>query len=102
MPACFQLFRKGSVHAQKFTDVDNAICAYLEVVANDEQYVNDWYDHIGFLLALGRSFREIGQRWQDCIVKYPKDAEFYRLMLRINHFLMENYQADAWQEIGRG
>lgn len=78
MPNCFQLFRQGSGNAQSFMAVDNAICAYLDVPADDVEYVNGWYDYIGFSLACGKSLEAIG----DQLHRYEaKESPWARQML---------------------
>jgi hypothetical protein len=97
MPSCFQLFRQGSANAQRLADVDNAICAYLDVPASDEYFVGEWYDFIGFSLACGKSFTEVGATLQRMSAK-GSNPEWVLTLLRINHFLMENYSSEAWWE----
>jgi hypothetical protein len=94
MPVCFQLFRKGSASPQKLSDVDTAICAYLEEPVHDMFWAHGWYDFIGFHLACGDSFEKIAERIH---AAGPLDDRT-RAMLRINHFLMENYTVDSWRE----
>ncbi len=95
MPQCFQLFRQGSNAPQSFSVVDNAICAYLDVEADADKYVNGWYDYIGFELACGKTFVEIGEGLQRYVVE---GRPWALLMLKINHFLLANYTSQAWWE----
>lgn len=90
MPNCFQLIRDGS--PQPLVQIDNAICQYLDVPADDHKYVAGWYDYVGFGLAVGMGFGRIAD-----LCKADRDW----IMLRICHFLAEHYTSDAWVEIGR-
>lgn len=98
MPVCFQLYRLGSrTPASLHYEVDGAICAYLEVPMSETKYCCGWYDYIGLLLAMGKSFAEIADGLQRDIAE-GKATAWTWTMLRINHFLCENYSSDAWWE----
>jgi hypothetical protein len=100
MPNCFALTRIGSHEPTVLQDVDTAICQSLELPWDKTQWVEGWYDIIGFLLACGKSFADITDhcRKQMLTSRYP---EHYLTLIRINHFLLDNYSTDAWVEIGR-
>jgi hypothetical protein len=98
MAVYFQLTRLGDSAPSTFQQIDNAICQNLNLPWDTDRYALGWYDYIGFLLALGKTFQQITDMLQEDIARQtrPERADEYRTMLRINHFLLENYTADAW------
>jgi len=88
MPNCFTLTKKGESEPKRFVEIDEEICAYLEVPCDPVHWVFGWYDIIGLYLALGKTFEEI-------------DGELYGDKLKlINKWLQEHYTSDAWAERG--
>ena len=68
MPNCFQLLRNGE--AVSLTEIDKEMCLYFEEPCDPDRYFREWYNCIGFDLAMGRSFEEIrtiyaGAEWMD-------------------------------------
>lgn len=61
MPNCFQLIRKSQPEAGPvvLTEVDEELCRHFGVSIHPYCWYENWYDIIGFRLALGRSFAEI-------------------------------------------
>lgn len=94
----FQLTRLGSRSPSTFQSIDNAICQHTGLPWDDHRYCCGWYDIIGFSLASGKSFAEITDYLREKAdnPEWPEWQEGYRNLLRINHFLMENYTTDAW------
>lgn len=84
MPACFQLFRKdgSSPDPIPFPVVDEEICAHLGVTPDPVKYYMGWYDAIGFLLAIGKT-------WSEILLVYP-EAEPVLL------FMEATYTPNAW------
>jgi len=107
MPNCFQLTRRGETVPASLAQVDSAICQALELTWDPKHWAYGWYDYIGFKLASGRTFQQITDDIRAFIIKdrtKPDAAEWLEIdyvLLRINHFLLENYQSDCWVEIGR-
>jgi hypothetical protein len=98
MPNCIQLTRIGSREPSTFQDIDTAICASLGFQWDETRWAEGWYDFICFALACGRSFEWIGNNLQE---QMAKGADWALPLLRINHFLLENYTSDAWYEFKR-
>lgn len=105
MPACFQLIDKQTGQSEKFTTIDNRICKeLLNVVPHDIEYVNGWYDYIGFALACGQTFDNLRGKIQEHINIDDNDnieLAYWLDMLLINNWLDENYTASAWYEVSR-
>ncbi len=99
MAVYFQLTRIGSREPSAFQDIDRAICHNLELPFDDVRYAADWYDLIGFRCALGKSFQDTTDYINSRINDTGLDMAWrndYRTLLRINHFLLENYSTDSW------
>ncbi len=90
MPNCFTLTPKGSKEPESLAKIDEAICNHLGIPIHPTKYVEDWYDYLGFGLAMGKTFPELAERFRD-------DPP----LLKIAQFLDEHYTADVWAEIGR-
>jgi len=91
MPNCFQLTRVGDGYPANLHDVDRAICHHFEWVCSDDKWAKGWYNTIGFMLALGKSFSEIIDYYQPC----PNPMGY-----QVACFLAANYTSDAWYEHG--
>lgn len=103
MPICFQLTPKGYTAPATIQSIDDAICQALDLPWDADEFVCNWYDVIGFRLAMGKTFSQITDAINDSIAScleagHPASAYRYRIRLRINHFLLENYTPDAWNE----
>ena len=87
MPACFQLFPKGSNEPARFSDIDNAMREHFGAEPDDKHYYESWYDIEGFSCALGLT-------WENMKERKPERAA-------IIDYLSERYVCSAWAEIGR-
>lgn len=52
MPACFQLYRDGQI--QTLNSVDAAICEHMGEEVDSEYYCCNWFNIIGFSIAMGK------------------------------------------------
>jgi len=86
MPACFQLFKRGSDVPERFADVDDAICAHFGVTPDAERFYRSWYDIEGFGLAMGHD-------WDKLRTINPDRAD-------IINWLEANYTTQAWYSRG--
>lgn len=99
MPACFQLFRKGESEAVPLNTIDEEICAHMEVPVHDTYYCGDWFNTIGFKLAMGYSFdRIIGYYDGGAVFSKDDDREYCETLLKIAKFLSERFTQNAWYE----
>lgn len=106
MPACFQLYKKGSTEPEALQRVDEAICLHFNVPVHPKYWVGGWYNVIGFLIATGKG--ELGSQelrvavtdWYD---SYPDDIrnEVRKDALEVLAYLEANYTSNNWTEIGR-
>lgn len=97
MAAYFQLRRKDDGSLDTFQRIDREICQRLGLEFNDRLYACWWYDVIGFNLAMGITFQEITDILKTEMEANRKDADEYTNLIRINHHLMENYDAVHWR-----
>ena len=86
MPNCFTLTKIGENEPTRFVEVDNEICEHFGVEPHPEYFYHDWYDTIGLLLALGKSFEEI------------KVSGFSEKTVKIVEFLETRYTSSAWYQ----
>lgn len=98
MPNCFQLTRKGEREPATLVSVDEAICAHLGCRVDPVRYAHEWYDSIGFALAMGDTFDKIRNSYIKNDYYRP---EYKAVMVKIVDFLEANYTTSAWAEIGR-
>jgi hypothetical protein len=99
MAVYFQLYRIGSREAATLQSVDAAICQALELPFSEDKYVCSWFDIIGFQLACGKSFQTVTNLLMSNWGRYSygvKVNEFDQTLVRINHFLLENYTTECW------
>ena len=114
MSVCFQLFAIGSDKGEPLNQVDEAICKHFGVEVHPTLYYHDWFDVIGFRLALGKTWDEIVEEHQQYIREIEQsvcidDADssaldtlaWYTRTIEIVGFLRERYSVNAWREIGR-
>jgi hypothetical protein len=109
VPNCFQLRKKGAEAPEVLQKVDEAICAHYGVEVSSKYWFHNWYNVIGFLIALkGHNLgtdelREEVNKWYD---DWPSnEAEEAReckgQMFGILNFLEEHYESTNFVEIGR-
>lgn len=99
MAVYFQLYRIGSQEPAILQQVDAAICQNLGLPFDDSKWVCSWYDIIGFQLACGRSFQTITNLLMSNWERHSYGANvdsFDRTLVRINHYLLENYSTECW------
>jgi len=92
MPNCFQLIDKTTEQAEKFSVIDDKLCAHLGVEPHPKHYYRGWYDSIGLALAVGKSFEEILATVQEPHPTYGVDEE----SIKIVKWLDEHYTSTAW------
>lgn len=85
MSANFTLTRKGEFKPKALTNIDAEICEHLGIELHPENWCVNWYNTIGFSLALGCDWAEVTEIWGD----RPD-------WLRVIEFLRENYTVDCW------
>ena len=87
MPNCFTLTLKGDKEPAELAKVDTDLWIKFngEEPAGNDQWYCHWYDNIGLLLAMGKSFDE-------CIEEYKGN------MRKIAIYLKENYTSNAWYQ----
>lgn len=61
MAVYFQLFQNGE--AQVLTEVDREMCKHFNVFCDPDLWYQNWYNTIGFSLALGHTWEQIYKDW---------------------------------------
>lgn len=97
MPNCFSLTRKSEPEKGpvKLTQIDLEVASFMSVPCHDKYWCYNWYNVIGFGLAMGKTFADLREKE----IKEPD--EYSENMIKIIDFLDANFTADAWVEIGR-
>ena len=83
MPVHFQLYKHDSDTPETLSQVDKVICAFIGVEVDPVYWVADWYNTIGFSLALGHSFDKIRELFPDKV--------------QITNFIEDNYDVINWR-----
>ncbi len=89
MPNCFQLLRDGA--AVPLSEIDEEMCRHLGEPCDPNRYFREWYDLIGYDLAMGRSFEQI-----ETIYASPEWAESG--LLPVVQWLRANFTPRSWYE----
>lgn len=99
MPVCFQLIPKGSNEPEKLQTIDQKICEFLGVPVDEKKWCGDWYNVVGFRLAIGKTFAEIREEIQGYVLLQENDfLEEDKQMLLIIDFLDINYESNSFRE----
>jgi hypothetical protein len=98
MPVCFQLFSKETNQPEKLSLVDDRLCAFLGVTPHEHNYVHGWYDSIGFRLAIGKTFPQIREEFNEKISYEAEYKSVYQNLIRCLDWLEENYSTNSWWE----
>ncbi len=87
MPNCFQLIKKGEEEPTVLQTIDDDLWNLFENSVPDPntQWYRNWYNTIGLMLSVGRSFEEIRMELSD-------------EMGPIISYLSENYTIRCWFE----
>ena len=101
MPACFQLIKRSDEAAGpvRLTVIDEELCQHFGVPVDPVKYMGDWYDMIGFRLAIGKSFAEIREEFLEHIEEFRaigREALFYEDALRILEYLETNFLSNSF------
>lgn len=83
MAAYIQFLRDGA--AVPLCKVDEEICNMLHVDVHERNWVHGWFDTVGLMLALGKSFAEVREIFEG-------DETFQQIIA----YLEDNFQVDAW------
>jgi len=103
MPNYFQLVSKVSGEPEPFIKIDREMCEHFNQPCDEVKYFADWYDTIGFRVAMGKSFDDILQEFggylRDDRTEYERN--FYALQIEIVRYLKERFDTNAWARIGK-
>jgi hypothetical protein len=98
MPNCFQLFDKSSSEVVSLISVDERICKEVYNVEPHSKYwgstVFNWYDTIGFTIAMGKSLDQV----RDHYVKSDVWLEELPIINKVLDFLEDNYTTRSFYE----
>lgn len=87
MPNCFTLTRlnKPEEGPVSLTKIDEEMCKHFNVECDPVKYYCEWYNTIGLMLAIGRTFEEIFEIFEGS-----------ERTIEIAKWLQANFTTDAW------
>lgn len=104
MPNCLQLTRLSNQEAGPVVlqEIDHEICQWFLRPTDEEKWFFDWYNCIGFRLAMGKTFAEVEAQFDEYIADREDGIKpYYAMMKSIVGFLEERFTPNAWAEVGR-
>ena len=93
MAVYFQLYTIGSGEPVVLNRLDETLCTFLGVDVHPTRYVEDWFDVIGFRLAMGDSFEEILEYLEERKAEKP---DWYLRLVWVCEWLICRYEPNAW------
>ena len=84
MPNCFTLTAKNAQIPEKLSIIDEKLCAYFQVIPDEDRYYKGWVDIEGLSLAMGKD-------WAWMRGHFPERAP-------IINWLEENYTPDSFYQ----
>ena len=88
MPVCFTLINKNTgLSDEGFAEIDDKICQVFGMQPDTYRWVFNWYNCLGMLMAMGRSYQELKE-----IYEGNND------LLQVIDWLEDNYIIDYWRE----
>ena len=101
MPACFQLIRKGETAPVPLMKIDEEMCAHFKARVDANRYYGEWYNTIGFSLAMGKTFAQLHEQAVELAKPRPDDdadtdLSYVTMQLRIIEWLMANFDSNAF------
>jgi hypothetical protein len=91
MPNCFQLIDRTTGEAESLNKIDEQICELLGRPVHSRDYVENWFDTIGFEIAMGTPL-ESPEMDKFLTTKWPHREHHAKILA----FLRERYGSDAW------
>ena len=99
MPNCFQLISKETHEAVVLQKLDDDLRVHFGFGPDPKNWLNGWYNIIGFKLAGGKSFAQIREDLEELATE-PNSlyVEEDKLQLAILEYIEERYESSAWYE----
>ncbi len=102
MPACFQLYPKGSNEPVILQRLDDEMCRHFGVEPDPDRWLGGWYDTIGFRFALGKSFDQIREQFKEYVAEEKakgnpnEGVEYYENLLLILDYIEERFTTTSF------
>ena len=99
MPYCFALVRKGDPSKLHISlpAIDDDIRVAFNEPPDEDNYLAQWYDVIGFRLALGQDWEKIKSDFNKLKEKFPGDPMIDQWLF-IADYIEAHYDVEAWAE----
>jgi hypothetical protein len=101
MPACFQLIDRQTGQPAIFQQIDDKMRESFGAPPNDKEYMNGWYDSIGFRLALGKTWNDIRDEFEleyRSDVNSGRERSIYPRLISITNWLEDHYESSSWYQ----
>lgn len=92
----FQLTRKGETEPKLLWAVDAELCWHFRAEHRESRWFADWYDLIGFKLALGDTWAEIRHKLRDFDSAY--DWIWDNDIIDVVNWLEANYTVNSFSD----
>ena len=104
MPNCFTLTRRSNLEAGPvpLNTIDAEMCQFFNEPVDPKRWYQNWYNTIGFDLAMGNSFEQIRADYlADRVADDQSAFDAWTKLIEIVDWLEANFTADAWYETKR-
>jgi hypothetical protein len=91
MAAYFQLISKTTKEPALFNAIDIELCNHFKQPIDDEKYLSNWYDSIGFRIATGNTLDDIIREFTNL-----EQEGWVKALLSIAIYLNEHYTTNNW------
>ena len=93
MPNCYSLTRNGKEQAERLILIDEDLCNMMGVIPHPTEWLADWENTIGLLLALGK-------RWDEIQQHLTETGRMNDKIEKIITYLRKNYKVTSWYQVG--
>jgi hypothetical protein len=106
MAANFQLLCRTTGKATSFNLIDEQLCAAFAQPVDDDKYLCDWYNSIGWRVATGNSLDQVRTIFIGYIVEAiskgdQRQVTGYTDLIALLNWLTQNYTTDSWTTVGK-
>lgn len=102
MPNCFSLTRKSDMDSGPvgLNAIDAELCQHFGYRCDEKRWLNEWYNIIGFGLAIGKTFEDLRNDTLENLTRPGENPYEFgdKLNLAIIDYLEANFVPNAWVE----
>jgi hypothetical protein len=106
MAGYFQLINLVTGEADSFNHIDELMCAAFDEQVDPDKYLIDWYNCIGFRVAMGKTLDEVRTVFIGYIVEAigkndKNQITYYTNMIGLLNWLTNHYTTNSWYTVGK-